>query len=85
MLGAHLIGSVPLADAKAVFRTVAGALGPHLSRIPDGETGERRRWIFFQSIMLKNHPALEVDPTVPPFALHQWDGHRIAAEALNGR
>jgi len=43
MPGAHLIGSVPLADTEAVFRTVAGALGPHLSRIPDGETGERRR------------------------------------------
>jgi len=39
MPGAHLIGSVPLADTEAVFRTVAGALGPHLARIPDGETG----------------------------------------------
>jgi len=71
---AHLIGSVPLADAEAVFRTVAAALGPSLRRIPDGETGERRRWIFFQSVMLKNHPAMEIDPTVPPFALRQWDG-----------
>src|SRR2546426_3415024 len=42
-----------LADTEAVFRTVAGALGAYLSRIPDGETGERRRWIFFQSVMLK--------------------------------
>ena len=25
MPGAHLVGSVPLADAEAVFRTVAGA------------------------------------------------------------
>ena len=75
--GAHLIGSVPLADAEAVFRTVAGALGPHLARMPDGETGDRRRWIFFQSIMLKNHGAMEVDPTVPPFALRQWDGKLI--------
>ncbi|HSB61084.1 MAG TPA: hypothetical protein VLI67_05155 [Vicinamibacteria bacterium] len=71
---AHLIGSVPLADAEAVFRTVGGALGPCLARLPDGETGERRRWIFFQSVMLREHPAMEVDPTVPPFALRQWDG-----------
>jgi hypothetical protein len=71
---AHLIGSVPLPDAEAVFRTVAAALGPFLRRVPDGETGERRRWIFFQSVMLKNHPAMEVDPTVPLFALRQWDG-----------
>jgi hypothetical protein len=71
---AHLIGSVPLADAEAVFRAVAARLGSCVSRLPDGETGERRRWIFFQSVMLKNHPAMESDPTVPPFALRQWDG-----------
>ena len=37
--GVHLIGSVPLADAETVFRTVAAALGPHLRYLPDGETG----------------------------------------------
>lgn len=72
--GAHLVGSVPLADAETVFRTVSTALGPHLSRLPDGETGERRRWIYFQRLMLERHPAMEVDPTVPLFALRQWDG-----------
>jgi hypothetical protein len=53
---------------------VCGALGPYLRRVPDGETGERRRWIWFQRRMLERHPAMEVDPTVPPFALRQWDG-----------
>jgi len=72
--GVHLIGSVPLPDTETVFRTVAGALGPHLRRLPDGETGERRRWIWFQRAMLERHPAIEVDPTVPPFVLRQWDG-----------
>jgi methionine synthase II (cobalamin-independent) len=72
--GAHLVGSVPLADGETVFRTVSAALGPYLRRIPDGETGERRRWIFFQSVMLKNHSAMEIDATIPPFALRQWDG-----------
>ena len=71
---AHLIGSVPLADAETVFRTVAAELGSCLRRIPDGETGDRIRWIFFQRTMLLNHPAMEIDPTVPPFALYQWDG-----------
>ena len=47
--GAHLVGSVPLPDTESVFRVVVNALGAHLRRIPDGETGERRRWIFFQS------------------------------------
>ena len=72
--GVHLVGSVPLPDTERVFRTVAGALGPHLRRLPDGETGERRRWIWFQRAMLERHPAIEVDPTVPPFVLRQWDG-----------
>lgn len=80
--GVHLIGSVPLADAATVFRTVAGALGPWLSRIPDGETGERRRWIYFQRLMLERHPAMEPDPTIPPFALRQWDGKLLREMAL---
>jgi hypothetical protein len=80
--GVHLIGSVPLADAEAVFRTVAAALGPHLTRLPDGETGERRRWIYFQRLMLERHPAMEIDPTVPLFALRQWDGKLLRESPL---
>ena len=72
--GVHLVGSVPLDDAEQVFRTVAGVLGPHLRRLPDGETGERRRWIWFQRQMLERHPDIEVDPTEPLFTLRQWDG-----------
>ncbi len=80
--GAHLIGSVPMANAETVFRTVMADLGPHLRRIPDGETGERTRWIYFQRTMLQNHPAMEVDPTIPPFALYQWDGVLIRETPL---
>jgi len=39
-IGAHLVGSVPLPDAEAVFRAVS-ALGADLRRLPDGETGVR--------------------------------------------
>src|SRR5260370_6412940 len=73
----HLIGRVPLADAETVFRAVAAALGPHLRRLPDGETGERRRGIYFQRLMLEKHPAMEIDPTVPLFALHPSDGNLL--------
>ena len=45
----HLIGSVPLASTEEVFRTLVGALGDRLSRMPDGETGERRRWIWWSA------------------------------------
>ncbi len=72
--GVHLIGSVPMADAETVFRSVARELGPWLARIPDGETGNRHRWIWWQREMLLNHPAMELDPVTPPFELRQWDG-----------
>lgn len=80
--GVHLIGSVPMADAESVFRAVADALGRHLRRLPDGETGERRRWIFFQNLMLRRHLDMEDDPTVPPFALRQWDGKLLREMTL---
>ena len=70
----HLVGSVPLADSESVFRTVAGRLGPHLKRLPDGETGKRGEWIRFIQQMLSSHPDMEVDPTVKPLPWVQWDG-----------
>jgi hypothetical protein len=73
-IGVHLIGSVPMEDAETVFRTVASELSPWLARIPDGETGDRHRWIWWQREMLLNHPAMELDPVTPPFELRQWDG-----------
>jgi hypothetical protein len=55
--GAHLVGSVPLADAEAVLRQVAASLGGKIRRIPDGETGERSNFIGFQAGVLAAHPA----------------------------
>lgn len=75
--GVLLIGSVAMADAESVFRAVAGELGPWLKRIPDGETGERHRWIYWQREMLLRHPDMEVDPNAPLFDLVQWDGKLI--------
>jgi hypothetical protein len=43
----HIVGSVPLADADAVFTTLSDALGARLKRVPDGETGERQSWIMW--------------------------------------
>ena len=71
---AHLVGSVPLANSENVFRTVCAELGPHMRRIPDGETGERIRWIWFQREMLWNHPDMEEDPDAGLYAVYQWDG-----------
>jgi len=70
----HLIGSIPLDNSEQVFRRLAGELGPFLARMPDGETGERSRWVYFQRQMLLDHPAMEIDPTVPSYKFIQWDG-----------
>ena len=78
----HLIGSVPLASTEEVFRTLAGALGDRLSRMPDGETGERRRWIWWQRAMLERHPAMEVDRDVAPIEIRQWDGTLLRRSEL---
>lgn len=73
----HLIGSIPLESSEQVFRTLARELGPWLRRFPDGETGERSRWVYFQGQMLRAHPDMEIDPTVPPYPFVQWDGKVI--------
>ncbi len=71
--GAHLIGSVPLPDAEAVFRTVARTrtVSRMHSRWRDRNRG---RWIWWQRKMLLRHPAMEPDADPPPFELRQWNG-----------
>ena len=44
----HFNGSVNLADAESVMREIASRVPSGLRRIPDGETGDRGNWIFFQ-------------------------------------
>ncbi|MGH7896486.1 MAG: hypothetical protein ACREQQ_00920 [Candidatus Binatia bacterium] len=61
----HLVGSIPLADAETVFRTVARTLGETVSRIPDGETGPRLDWIIWQLPVLTSRPQLELVPPDP--------------------
>jgi len=78
----HLIGSVPLPTAEEVFRRLGAALGPLLSRMPDGETGERRRWIYWQRTMLERHPAMEVDAEAGLLELRQWDGSLLRRAPL---
>jgi hypothetical protein len=70
----YFVGSVPLGSSEEVFRRLSNEAGPYLRRIPDGETGERLKWIVFQQRMLVEHPAMEVDPTQPPLPVLQSDG-----------
>src|SRR5262249_4869717 len=73
----HFVGSIPLPDAETVFRMLSAAVGPHLVRLPDGETGIRKTWIRFLQDVLADNPAIEVAHDVPPFRFVQWDGKLI--------
>jgi hypothetical protein len=73
----HFVGSIPLPDAEAVFRTLAGAVGSRAKRLPDGETGIRKTWIRFLQDVLAENPAIELAKDVPPFQFKQWDGKVI--------
>jgi hypothetical protein len=70
----HMVGSIPLDDAEAVFRTLGSRIGAHVERIPDGETGRRQRWISFINDQLKASPAFEIDTSISPFQFTQYDG-----------
>ena len=70
----HFVGSIPLPDTETVLRTLSGAVGQHLTRLPDGETGIRKTWIRFLQDVLAANPAIELAKDVPPFKFTQWDG-----------
>ena len=70
----HFVGSIPLPDSETVFRTLSKAVGPHLTRLPDGETGIRKSWIRFLQDVLSGNSAIEFATDVPPFKFVQWDG-----------
>jgi ubiquinone/menaquinone biosynthesis C-methylase UbiE len=63
--GAHLVGSVPLANADEVFRRLGRELGDRVRRLPDGETGPRADWIVWQYPVLSSRPQFEVAPPAP--------------------
>lgn len=68
----YLVGSVPLASARDVFEAVSAAFGSRLKRIPDGETGERINWVFWQEVLFAKHPAFERSDK--DFQLHATSG-----------
>jgi hypothetical protein len=65
----HFNGSVNLADAETVMREIAARVPSGVRRIPDGETGDRGNWIFFQFQKFMQLPWL-----VPAGALDAPDG-----------
>lgn len=79
----HLVGSVPLGDAREVFETVSAALGPRVKRIPDGETGERSDWITWLEPVFADNPALEKSDEL--FRIHATGTARIRYRLKPGK
>lgn len=71
---AHFVGGIPFDDPESVFRRLGTEMGPHVRRIPDGETGRRRMWISFVKDTLIENPDMEADPDIPVFQFIQFDG-----------
>ena len=44
----HSNGSVNLVEAESEMREIVARVPSSVRRIPDGETGDRGNWIFFQ-------------------------------------
>jgi hypothetical protein len=55
----HLVGSVPLGSAAEVFEQVSDRLESLISRIPDGETGERLQFIGWQEKVIQSAAGLQ--------------------------
>lgn len=65
----HLAGSLSLDSAEDSFRKVSELAGEGVSRLPDGETGARGKWIGWQADKLDRNPYLEL--RTPPAAIGQ--------------
>lgn len=57
-----LVGSVPLADARAVMNLASSIIGKPLTQLPDGETGPRSKFISWQEKVFEQVEQLEVKP-----------------------
>lgn len=58
-IGVHLNGGLAVADAETAMREISTRIGDRVKRIPDGETGDRNNWIFFQVNLLSALPGVE--------------------------
>ena len=55
-----LVGSIPATSAKDAMTLAMREVGPYLRYLPDGETGERDRWVVGIVNSLRSHPDLRV-------------------------
>ncbi|EHK98340.1 hypothetical protein M7I_5812 [Glarea lozoyensis 74030] len=73
----HCPGSVPLPTTSSVFTTLSKSF-PSMTRLPDGETGIRKNYIFFQLAVFSQCPWV-----VTPFELYEEQGVHEREEKTN--
>lgn len=78
----HFNGSVNLADTETVIREIAARVPTGVSRIPDGETGERSNWFSFQLKKFAATPGIasSAHPEVQGFPRFRVSGEVPASE-----
>lgn len=63
--GVHLVGSLPASSVEAAFTESLQALPGRLRRVPDGELGERDKFVYYQMLRLpKEMQALPERPEI---------------------
>ena len=73
-----LVGSVPLESPSAVFAEAGARLGSLAKRIPDGETGVRKDWIFWQGAAIARASGLTPGGTQPLQGGYEFQLYRLA-------
>ena len=63
----HFNGSVRLADAESVMRELCSRVPSGVRRVPDGETGDRAHWIYFQIKKFAEMPEFDGAGSVPAY------------------
>ncbi|WP_167100276.1 hypothetical protein [Mycobacterium sp. DL592] len=83
----YVTGSINVPTVEDAFRLVGARLQPGVSRVPDGEPGDRANWVFTQADHFLNNPTLDVvgdRARVRPGVAVSFgpvDYHSIAAES----
>nr|WP_090274189.1 hypothetical protein [Mycolicibacterium komanii]CRL67098.1 hypothetical protein CPGR_00405 [Mycolicibacterium komanii] len=89
MAGFYLTGSINVATVDDAFRLVGSRLQPGVSRVPDGEPGDRANWVLTQADHFLNNPTLDVVDdrarvrTGTPVSFGALDYHSVAAESYD--
>ena len=79
----HLVGSVPLENNRQVFELCSGCLGDRLRCLPDGETGERSKWIRWQyPVLAQCRFQVSLPTPLAPMQFYVTAEHRALIEPI---